>query len=56
MSNLTDVALPPIVVQTLERMMNKKEPMHVRENAAGVIEDIIRVCKPALDKFRGGAK
>lgn len=47
-----EAVLPPIVVQTLQRMMDKKEPLHVRQNAAGVIDDIIRVCQPLLTKFR----
>lgn len=48
--------VPPIVEQLVQDCLDHKQPNHVRENKAMMIEEIMKFCEQALVKHRMGRK
>lgn len=44
--------LPPIIVDIIRSALSKKNPPHVRDNACGRLEQIVKSCEAAIVEFR----
>lgn len=48
--------VPPMVEQLVQDCLDPKQPQHVRENKAMIIEEIIKFCETAIVKHKMGRK
>lgn len=48
--------VPPMVEQLVQDCLDPKQPQHVRENKAMIIEEIIKFCESAMMKHKMGRK
>lgn len=49
---IREEVLPPIIFDIVQTVINDKNPVHVRENACGRLEQIADACRIASENFR----
>lgn len=52
MTRVREEVLPPIIVDIVKTVLDDKNPMHVRENACGRLEQIAIDCDNVAKHFR----
>ncbi len=51
-NRFNDAVLPPIINDIIGTVLDKKNPMHVRDNACGRLEQIQRACEIVIADFK----
>lgn len=50
--NPNENKVPPIISDWLEKINNKSNPLHVRDNIAMMLENVSQACSTAVSTYR----
>lgn len=53
---MTNLMIPPIVSDWLQKLNDEKQPLHVRDNYCMMIEHMANVCQKQVDMYRMASK